>query len=150
MIQSNHSDIKVDLSKHALEKGVDTYYFDSEHDNPRVKDIKSYSTPAGMSRGYGVGNAIRSKFMSHGEVLENLIITPLLKAKNCVIMLDEPESGLSLKNQFKLINLINLAVKNKCQLFIATHCYPLIESFDVFSIEHKMKMPGSEFIQKNK
>lgn len=57
-----------------------------------------------------------------------------------------PESGLSLTNQFKLIEAINIAVSNNCQLFIATHCYPLINAFDVISLEHNKQMKGVDFI----
>ena len=53
---------------------------------------------------------------------------------------------MSITNQFKMIENIKTAVKNNCQLFIATHCYPLIEQFDVISLEHNKQMKGSEFI----
>lgn len=41
-----------------------------------------------------------------------------------------------------------IGVKNNCQFFIATHCYPLIEKFDVISLEHNKQMPGIKFIEK--
>lgn len=71
-------------------------------------------------------------------------------AKECVIILDEPESGLSITNQFKLIQEIYNAIKRGCQFFIATHCYPLIESGDVISLEHWKKMSGISFIERVK
>ncbi len=148
LIRQNNSGIKIDLSEKTLREGVNSYYFDSENDNPRTKDPQMYTTPGGQSVGYGLGNALKSRFMSHGEVLQDLIISPLLKAENCVILLDEPESGLSITNQFKLIEAIRVALKNNCQLFIATHCYPLIKEFDIISLEHYEQMSGSEFIEK--
>jgi predicted ATPase len=105
-----------------------------------------FTKPSGENVGIGYGNALASRFKSHGEILEHFVITPILKAKDCVILLDEPESGLSLTNQFRLVDAINKAVKNNCQFFIATHCYPLIESFDVISLEHKKQMSGKDFI----
>ncbi len=148
LLQQSHKDIEITLSENVIKNGVNTFYFDSEMDNPRVKDPMLFTNPSGTSKGIGLGGAIKSRFQSHGEVLENFIITPLMKAKNSVIFLDEPESGLSITNQYKLIQAINKAVENNCQLFIATHCYPLIQSFNVISLEHNERMNGNEFINK--
>jgi predicted ATPase len=147
LIQKQHSDIAVTPSKTIPKNGINTFYFDSENDNPRVKDPQSFTTPSGRDVRIGYSAALVSRFKSHGEILQDFVITPLLKAKNCIILLDEPESGLSITNQFKLINAIKVAVANKCQFFIATHCYPLIQAFDVISLEHKKQMKGSEFIE---
>lgn len=106
--------------------------------------------PNGENIGIGYGGAVISRFKSHGEIMEQYIINPILKAKDCVVILDEPESGLSITNQLKLINAINKAVSCNCQFFIATHCYPLIESFNVISLEHNKQMSGIEFINKIK
>lgn len=150
LLQKNHKDIKLTLSDHVIKNGVSSFFFDSEKDNPRIKDPQLYTNAGGQNVGIGYGAAIASRFKSHGEILENFIIGPTLKAKNSVIILDEPESGLSLTNQFKLINAIKTAVKNGCQFFIATHCYPLIENFDVISLEHSEQMAGIEFIKRIK
>ena len=146
LLQQNHKDIKLTLSDVAKTKGVSSFYFDAEKDNPRVKDLQSYTDPSGRDVSIGYGGALMTHFKSHGEVLEKFTIAPLLKAKDSVILLDEPESGLSITNQFKLIEAINKAVKNNCQLFIATHCYPLIMNFNVISLEHNKQMSGKEFI----
>lgn len=146
LIQKNHSDIKVVISDFTLKNGISTFFFDSEKDNPRIKDPIMFTKPTGENVGIGYGGALRSRFKSHGEILQEFIITPILKAKDCVIILDEPESGLSITNQLKLINAIKTALGNNCQFFIATHCYPLIESFNVISLEHKKQMKGVDFI----
>jgi predicted ATPase len=148
LLQQSHKDLELKLSEKVLKEGVSSFYFDSEKDNPRIKDPLVFTRPSGQSVGIGMGGALASRFQSHGEVLESFILSPLETAKNCVILLDEPESGLSLTNQFKLIKAINKAVENECQLFIATHCYPLIQSFDVISLEHNKQMKGTEFIKK--
>ena len=145
LIQKNHSDIKITLSDF-VKHNVNSFFFDSEKDNPRIKDPEMFTKPSGENIGIGYGAALVSRFKSHGEILEQFIISPILKAKDCVIILDEPESGLSITNQFKLINAVKTAVDNGCQFFIATHCYPLIESFDVISLEHNKQMSGIEFI----
>ena len=150
LLQTNHSDVKLTFSDYVKKNGVDTFYFNSEIDNPRIKDPELFTKPNGEDVGIGYGGALISRFKSHGEVLEKFIINPLLNAKNCVILLDEPESGLSITNQFKLIDAIKTAVNNNCQLFIATHCYPIIEQFNVISLEHNQQMIGVDFITKIK
>ena len=150
LIQESHSDIELTLSDHVIENGVNSFYFDSEKDNPRTKNPELFTKPNGENIGIGFGRAIASRFESHGETLEKFIIDPLLNAKDSVIILDEPESALSIENQFKLINAIKTAVSNNCQLFISTHCYPLIDAFDVISLEHFETMTGKVFINKFK
>jgi predicted ATPase len=114
-----------------------------------MKDPENYTNHGGTSKGYGYGNAIIARFKSHGEVLEPIVIAPLLTAKDSVILLDEPESGLSITNQFRLIDAIKIAVENNCQFFIATHCYPLIMAFDdIISLEHRKQMTSAEFIKR--
>lgn len=146
LIQKNHKDIELKFCESINLKELRTFYFDSEKDNPRIKNPQLYTNASGQNIGIGFGNAIKSRFKSHGEILEKFTIFPILKAKDCVIILDEPESGLSITNQFKLVEAIKVAVKNNCQFFISTHCYPLIESFNVVSLEHKSKMSGKDFI----
>ncbi len=141
MLQEKYQSIEIKLTDKAIKmNGVNSYFFDTEKDNPRVKELSHVSSDNYVT-------TMMSHFKSHGETLKPIIIDPLSKAKDCVILFDEPESGLSLTNQFKLIKAINKAVKNNCQFFIATHCYPLIENFDVISLEHWEQMKGTEFIK---
>lgn len=147
LIQKNHSDIQVQVSEFVKKYGVNTYFFDSEKGNPRIKDPEFYTTPAGNDKGIGYGNALLTRFQSHGEVMQDIILTPIIDAKNCIILLDEPELGLSITNQFRLIERIKKAVVNGCQFFIATHCYPLIAEFDVISLDHFKQMSGKKFIK---
>lgn len=148
MLSKNHKDIDLQLTENVLKNGINSFYFDTEKDNPRVKDPQMFTKPNGENMGIGYSGAIQSLFRSHGEVLQDFIFNPILKAKNCIVLLDEPESGLSITNQFKLIETINKGVENGCQFFIATHCYPLIQYFNVISLEHKEMMSGSVFIEK--
>ena len=147
LLHQNHKDVEITLSKEVIKKGISTFYFSSEFDNPRTKDPQLFTNPNGTDKGIGMRGALMTRFESHGETLKKFTVDALLTAKDCVIFLDEPESGLSITNQFKLIESINAAVKNNCQLFIATHCYPLIEMFTVISLQHNKKMSGGEFIK---
>lgn len=129
-------------------EGCSTFYFDSEHMNPRTKDPELYTKPNGDSIGIGYGGALASRFKSHGEILVDFTVNALKKAKDAVIFLDEPESGLSLRNQYNLIQAIEKASKNNCQILIATHCLPLIESQKkVYSMEHRKWMNTKKFLK---
>lgn len=147
LIQQQHSDIHVELTEDTIKNGVSTFFFDSEKDNPRMKSPDDYADLNGNNIGIGYGGALRSRFKSHGEVIQQYTIDALKTAKNSVLLIDEPESGLSITNQFKLIKGIKKAVENGCQFFIATHCYPLIQEFDVISLEHLKTYKGTQFIE---
>lgn len=146
LILKQHKDLEIVLNNCLKNSNVEIFFFDSEKDNPRTKDPQLFTKPNGEDIGIGYGAALGSRFKSHGEILQSFIINPIANANNCIIILDEPESGLSITNQFKLIKAIKKAVKNNCQFFIATHCYPLIKAFNVISLEHKREMSGREFI----
>lgn len=145
--QTDRSTLDVSLSKKTLAKGCDTFFFDFEHDNPRTKDVREYSNPDGTNRGIGLASAISTKFRSHGEVLRCFSVDAIKKAKNCIVFLDEPESALSIRNQFILANELHAAVDRNCQIFVSTHSLPIIQSFDdVLSLEDRRWMSGESFI----
>lgn len=146
LLQQNHKDLRLTLGEHLKTTEISSFYFDTEKDNPRMKDLHEYTNPNGTSKGMGVKSAILTRWESHGQTMERMVIDLMERAENCVILLDEPESGLSITNQFRLIESIKNAVKRNCQFFIATHCYPLIQQFDVISLEHKKQMSGKDFI----
>lgn len=137
MMHSVSAQLKISVSDFVKKNGVETFLFDSEKQNPRVMNLD-------QAPDYGA--ALYSHFRSHGEVLSEYTVDGINKAKDCVMFFDEPESGLSINNQYKLVKAIKGAVKRNCQFFIATHCIPLIESFDVISIEHLKQMSGEQFI----
>ena len=68
-----------------------------------------------------------------------------------MIFIDEPETALSLRNQFLLHKEIMKAMKRGCQLFIATHNLILIQSTpNVLSLEDRQWMSSSDFIESQK
>jgi len=147
MLQSSHKDLEITLTPETIKNGIDTYSFDTEKDNPRNNNLENYTTPNGKSKGIGIGNFILSHIRSHGEVIRDIMLEPLKEAKDCIIFLDEPESGLSISNQYKLKNILINAVKNGCQVFVATHCYILIEAFNVISFDNFKKIEGKKYLK---
>lgn len=141
----------IELTPETIQKGVTTYYFDSEKHNPRMKDPSHYTNVDGTNRGIGYVSALTSRFVSHGELLKQFTVDGLVRAKDSIVFIDEPESGLSIRNQYKLVASVNEAVYNGCQLFIATHCLPLIESCEhVYSMEHRCWIESGAFIETQK
>jgi predicted ATPase len=147
LLSQNSKKIKMTITENTEKNGIGTFYFDTEKMNPRIRNFNEYTNPDGTSKGIGVGGAILSKFKSHGEVLVHFTVSQLNLAKNAVIFLDEPESSLSLRNQIELIKSIKKASKT-CQLIIATHCYPLIKSFDeVYDLENKTWVNSNDYLK---
>jgi predicted ATPase len=132
-------------------KGVNSFYFDSEHMNPRTTDPALYSKANGEDIGIGYAGSIMSRFKSHGEVLKMYTVDCLKTAKDCVVLLDEPESSLSLKNQYKIWLEIKAASERGCQIILATHSLVIIQAVeDVLSLEHGKWMKSDDFISTQK
>lgn len=88
------------------------------------------------------------KEKSHGEVILPLILSS--NEKDVTYFIDEPEAGLSLKSQYKILKHFKEISKHS-QLIIATHSLVLINSVDeVLSLEHKKWMSSKEFIKTQK
>ncbi len=150
LIQKN--DVNAIVSEYVKTNSISTYYFDTETMNPKVIDKEAnYSNPDGTSKGIGMGAAILTHFESHGETMRKFTVDRISDAANCVLLLDEPESALSLTNQYKLAKKIKKANKKDVQLIIATHCLPLIESVsEVFNMDTFKWESSKQFIKSSK
>lgn len=149
LMAKNNTNV-IDINLTDLGKaGVSTFYFDTEKMNPRIKDPSSYADINGMNVGIGFGNALKSRFTSHGETLYRFTVSALKEAKNCVVFLDEPESGLSIRSQFALLNALKEAIERKCQIFVSTHSHLIISNFiEVLSFENDFSwMNNEDFIR---
>jgi len=133
------------------EKGVETFYFDSERMNPRIQDIDDFTNPNGTNKGVGLAYGLMTRFKSHGETLREYTVDRIKDAENCILILDEPEAALSLSNQYKLVDEFKKAIDRNVQLIVATHCLPVIQSFNnVFSMETMEWVGSKEYIEKMK
>ena len=151
LLDSNSKIIEYSLNDNCSSNGITSFYFDTEKMNPRIKGLNSYSNLDGTDRGIGLKSKLLTHFQSHGEVLVKFTADRIKDAKNCILLLDEPECALSLNNQYKLINELKESVKRNVQVIVATHCLPLIESFDnVYSLEDRKWLKTTEFINKCK
>jgi predicted ATPase len=121
---------------------VSTLAFDTEKDNPRMQ--------GSLGRPQDAMFIVQSHFASHGET-----ILPLMEhvttEKDKLIMIDEPESGLSIRSQYKLVKFFKKAVKNGCQLLVATHSMALIQSHkEVFNLEIMEYQSSKDFLESQK
>lgn len=106
--------------------------------NGLIKDIIK-PNPFGDSRQFNEDSLFKLNYSdkSHGENVK-AILDFTQKFKDKTILLDEPESGLSIKSQIGLIEKIKELSKHN-QLFIITHSKFLIDAFEevYYFDEHK-------------
>jgi predicted ATPase len=119
-------------------------YFDAEKDNPRFQQANPFS-------GDEVLSSALSQFRSHGELMIP-IWQQIQNLTNSLILLDEPETALSLRNQYKLIDIFNTMLENGNQIIAATHNLLLMQSFpdNILSVEDKRYMKPENFIKAQK
>lgn len=122
-------------------------FFSAEDDNPKVA-IPKMLNPGSEDFPHMVVNLFDAQEESHGESLKPVLEYILSNAKNCSIFLDEPETALSLKNQFWLVKAIRQsAIKNGNQIFVSTHALALINQFDtVFDMENRKWVEREAYI----
>lgn len=115
-------------------------FFDTEKHNPRLK--------GDLSNSKNIGFDVASHFASHGQVMLPLIMASK-SFKDLSLIIDEPEAGISLSNQKKVLEALKDAVNNNCQVLIATHSYVLINNVPaVFNMDDKKWMSSSDYLEK--
>lgn len=130
---SYHKDtIKVDIVE-----GLQYTFFDTEKHNPRIKH----------HLGKNALYEALARFHSHGEAL-----LPIIKSsstfKDRLVLIDEPEAGISLMNQKKILTAFRSAIRKNCQIIISTHSYFLIKSVkEVFDMETKKWMTSVSYLK---
>jgi len=109
---------------------------DFEKDNPRTKGYFDKDIRLQLALMYS----------SHGQ--SNLtIINSLATAADCLIMLDEPDTALSIRSCMKLVKLLKGAADRSSQVIAAVHNISVIQEFeDVLSLEHGEWMRNEVFI----
>lgn len=111
---------------------------DTEKDNPRTL---SYFREGAMQA------QVAAMFSSHGQSVL-AIMKAVQDAKDKLVFIDEPEAGLSVRSQYKLVDYFGKAIENGCQVILATHSMVLMEAFDtVFNMEQMKWMSSKEYIE---
>lgn len=142
-------------NEQSIEKDFDVIYddiiqsnimkLDLEYNNPRTGKGANPNDSASLLYGMSV------KFQSHGEVL--VPILDLIKdVKDAIILLDEPETSLSLRSQYNMITIFKEALKRNNQIILATHNIVFMEAFEdcILSLEHKKYVNVEKFIKLQK
>lgn len=125
-------------------KQSNTFIMDMEKNNPRFETPNAFD-PEEFKR------SLFSHFQSHGETLVP-VIKFLDTVKDTIILLDEPETALSLRSQFKMIECFKRALQRNNQIIVATHNLLFMEAFpdSVLSVEHGKYMTPKAFLQSQK
>jgi predicted ATPase len=114
-----------------------TVFIDTETVNPRSERSLAYPS-------MDVGFMVHAKMIaSHGETMARILDTMRAHAGK-VVMIDEPEAGLSIRSQHRLMKLIS---SMRSQFIIATHSQVFMtEVGEVFDMETMSWRPAGEFI----
>lgn len=122
-------------------------FFDGEKDNPVVA-IPQMLNPDRKEFASLVSQLFDAEEESHGESMLPVLAYILQNAKNCTIFMDEPETALSLKNQFWLINEMQKSAKERNnQIIISTHALALISQFEtIFDMETRQWINREKYI----
>lgn len=106
---------------HKLEKGdgfpSKFHLFDAEKMNPRIVGTISEITVASMAS-------------SHGEAIGSIIKAIDKIEDPCTFIFDEPESGLSMQEQFKIVKTIKRALDKGHAIIAATHSPVIMAAFE--------------------
>lgn len=116
------------------------HYFNTEKHNPRIK--------GDLSSSKSIGFDVTSRFVSHGQALLPIILASN-SFKDSTLIIDEPEAGISLSNQKRVLEALKEAVNNNCQVLVATHSYILIKNVpEVFSMDDKKWVSSESYLKK--
>lgn len=119
-----------------------TIYVDLEKANPKISKPNPENGDA--YSGHEVLNMFMWAVESHGETREGVLLNVLSHEFNLLI-LDEPEQGLSLKNQKKYID----ALKNlNKDIIVITHSKVFIENVEnIFDVETMKWVNSKEYLE---
>jgi predicted ATPase len=117
---------------------VNFRFLDTEKDNPRLK--------GDLSDSKNIAFDVGSHFWSHGETMLPLVLATK-EFEGIVVLVDEPESGISLTNQKKIFDSFQASIKKNCQIVVTTHSYVIIKNSDtVYSLDKKEWVPSKDYL----
>jgi len=138
---SNDPKYKEELDKYTnrILENVGTYF-----------DSKRGGSILGDEIGMDMATVAAATMQSHGQSIFPLIAKGTENAKGGVVIIDEPETALSVRSQNKVANIL-FELSKQNQVIVATHS-PIIMSLcdEVLSLEHRKWMKREEFIETQK
>jgi predicted ATPase len=139
--ESDHRCFDVEHSGNA-QAGI--VFLDMEKNNPAIEGANPNDSQDMIYK-------LLSRWESHGETLFP-ILRELESFKDSFILLDEPETALSLRSQYALIEIFKKCLENNCQIIIATHNIVFMEAFpdSVLSLEHMKYLTPRKFVNLQK
>ena len=120
-------------------------YFDMEKDNPRVQHM--------FKNNVSMEAQLMPYFLSHGETVMEILtaLEQKIDEDPSVWIIDECDSGLSIRSCFMVAKMFKRAAEAGHQLLIVVYSQTIMEEFDeVLSVEHKKWMSSGEYIASQK
>jgi predicted ATPase len=129
-----------DFRKIEYEPGSNFRFLDTEKQNPRIQSSSQFS----VNLRYEIG----SHFISHGEAMLPLVLASK-EFNDIVLIIDEPEAGISLQNQKKIFDTLQkICHENNCQVIMTTHSYVMIKNIDkVFDMCTKKWITSEKYLK---
>ena len=123
-------------------KGLKIINVDMEKANPKIsKPDPEKGTTYNMQE---IQNIFMWSAESHGETREGVLLS-ILQYDFDLLILDEPEQGLSLRNQLKYLNILKEKIK---PIIISTHSKVFIENVEeVFDVETMQWVNSKEYLE---
>jgi len=126
--------------------------YDAERHNPRTLFVDAFSTAPRV--------ALSTRLMSHGQAM-NFLLEGVLKSvrdlnrdgqsPSPVVLLDEPDIGLSIRSCYRLIGALYSLAEISAQVLCAVHNPTVIEHFEhVLDVEERRWRSGERFILSQK
>lgn len=142
---SNESNHNIEISSENL--SINNFYgWDFEQDNPRYNSamMPNPNSDDFTSKSIFLLNTTAE---SHGETMKGCL-DYLLSNKGYLIVLDEPETALSLKSQYEYLKKIKKTAENN-QIILITHSKVFIEETEeIYDLESKKWINSKTYIQK--
>jgi len=124
--------LKVKVKRLTGNSKIRLVYFDFEHNNPRTQaSIETVEQFASLGR-------------SHGEVVHKIIENIPVDAG--VVALDEPDTALSPRSTKFLTDTLKALAAGRYVLAAVHNPIVMLEVGEVYSMEHRKRMPALEFL----
>ena len=128
----------LEISMHGEELRIICHY-DIERMNPRLHTTHFQGVD------YGVQENLRNS--SHGECV-NAILDFVKESRGAVLLIDEPDQGLSARSASKLVDLLKATAERGNQVLAAVHNPIVIGAFErVLSVEDRKWVSSKEFLE---
>lgn len=127
---------------------TNSLFFDAEHDTPE-QVIRRTNHPDRKDFAQNIASLWFSMEESHGESMIPVLDLFLTQTKDILLVMDEPETALSLKQQLRFTKNMKKSVKhNNNQIIISTHSLLVMQQFELlYDMDSRQWIKSEEYIK---